>query len=569
MVVIPSDQFQPSYEVRCVLNLLTAPWIPVRRLNSGPDIISPSGLLDHLTEDPVIAIDWPRADFRIATFEFLIGLLATSCPPEDGNDWLDWWESPPDSATLAVKLAPYAHAFNLDGDGPRFLQDIEDLDSAAKPIERLLIESPGTSTIERNTDLLVHRGRVEAMGRPAAAIALYTLQSWAPEGGSGIYTGLRGGGPLSTFVLPGARRTLWHMLWANVPYGEPPDTADLKRVFPWLVPTITANNGRVVMPDGAHPLQAWWGMPRRIRLDFNECELAVACGVTGVRDPISVTSWRQLRHGANYKLWGDVHQLTPRYRVKPTSEVLPLHPQPGGIGYRHWVGLVVSDVAGLRWPAPSVSTWRGERAGDVRRDHQDARHDRILAAGYDMKKANARGFVESEMPLPAIPDAEVRKRVDDLARQLVLAADVVAGLLRKAVRDALFSAGAKVELKWEMLSAVREQLWDGTEAAFHAALAREIRRDASAPGSEPLAWLETLRPLALDLFDAAAPLAADGGSMPKSDDGIRRLLRARRNLGLALLGYGKDGGALFHALELPPVETKPAKTKPPAKGRVR
>jgi CRISPR system Cascade subunit CasA len=564
MVVVPSDQFQPSYEVRCVLNLLTAPWIPVRRLNSGPDIISPSGLLDHLTEDPVIAIDWPRADFRIATFEFLIGLLATSCPPEDGNDWLDWWESPPDSAALAVKLAPYAHAFNLDGDGPRFLQDVEDLVSAAEPIERLLIEAPGASTIVKNTDLLVHRDQVSTLGRPAAAIALFTFQAWAPAGGAGNRTGLRGGGPLSTFVLPGARRTLWHMLWANVPYGEPPNTSDLKRVFPWLAPTLTSDGGRVVTPDGAHPLQAWWGTPRRIRLDFQPADAALPCGLTGVPDTVRVPSWRQRPQGANYQLWGDLHPLTPRYRVKPTSEVLPVHPQPGGIGYRHWVGLVVSDVAGLRWPAPSVSTWRANRAGDVWRDHQDARHDRILAAGYDMDNMKARGFVESEMPLPAIPDAEVRQRVDDLARQLVLAADAVAGLLRKAVRDALFSAGASVKLDWEMLSAVREQLWEGTEAAFHAALARESARAASTPGPEPLTWLEAMRTLALELFDAAAPLAADAGSMPKSDDGIRRLLRARRNLGISLRGYLKDGAALFETLGLPQVEAKQAK-----KGRAR
>ena len=120
---------------------------------------------------------------------------------------------------------------NLDGDGPRFLQDFEELVSGAEPIERLLIETPGDSTLRKNTDLLVHRDRVARLGRAAAAMALYTFQNWAPAGGAGNRTGLRGGGPLITLVLPPAAPSLWHVLWANVPPGQPPTAADLPRVF--------------------------------------------------------------------------------------------------------------------------------------------------------------------------------------------------------------------------------------------------------------------------------------------------------------------------------------------------
>ena len=63
-----------------VLNLLTDAWLPVRRLRSGAGVISPAQLTEALDDDPVIAIDWPRPDFRIATLEFLTGLLATVCP---------------------------------------------------------------------------------------------------------------------------------------------------------------------------------------------------------------------------------------------------------------------------------------------------------------------------------------------------------------------------------------------------------------------------------------------------------------------------------------------------------
>lgn len=554
---MPQDGGRPG-----VLNLITDPWIPVLRQHGNRATIAPIQLADSWDTDPVIAVDWPRADFRIATLELLTGLLATACPPDDSRAWLDWWRAPPTPDALAALFAPYVHAFELDGDGPRFLQDREDLVSGAEPAERLLIEAPGNSTVKKNTDLLVHRGQTAALGRPAAAIALYTFQSWAPAGGAGNRTGLRGGGPLTTFVLPGAQPSLWHLVWANVPVMDvPTDPADLPRIFPWLVLTVTSNNARVVTPETAHLLQAWWGMPRRIRLDFMPCASPTPCGLTGVPDSVLVPSWRQRPQGANYLGWGDMHPLTPRYRVKPNTEVLPLHPQPGGIGYRNWLGLVVAERDGLRIPAPAVNTWRTQRAGDAWGRGNDLRHmeDRLLAAGYDMDNMKARGFVESELPMPAIPDPEVRARVDRLARNLVRGADLAAGLLRRAVRDALFSQGASVKLDWEMLSAMREQVWNGTEATFHDALARDARRPGAGLGPEPEEWRKLLRKLALDLFNEAAPLGADGATLPRSDEGIRRLLRARRTLGLALSGYGKDGAALFEALELPLVETKIAK----------
>lgn len=530
-----------------MFNLLTTPWLPIRRQHTGPGIIAPHQLTEAWNTDPVIALDWPRADFRIAALELLIGLFATACPPEDTNAWMDSWYAPPAPEALAAVFAPYAHAFDLDGDGPRFMQDHEDLVSGPEPIERLLIEAPGASTVGNNTDLLVHRNRVGSMGRAAAAMALYTFQAWAPAGGAGNRTGLRGGGPMSTFALPASQASLWHMLWANVPLGDPPEPGDLPRIFPWLAPTIGSATGRTVTPETAHPLQAWWGMPRRIRLDFVPCDPAVPCGLTGQPDTVQISTWRQRPHGANYEKWGDTHPLTPCYRVKPNAEILPLHPQPGGIGYRHWLGLVVADGQGLRTPAPAITTWR-DRAADVEAPRTP---DRLLAAGFDMDNMKARGFVESEMPLPAIPDAGTRKRVDGLAEDLVRAADLVASVLRRAVRDAVFSPGASVKLDWELLSTVREQLWDATDQAFHHALAREAARAGPGSGDERRDWHALLRRTALDLFTAAAPLEADGNSLAKSDHAIIRILRARRALLFVLQGYSKDGVALFQLLNLP------------------
>lgn len=535
-----------------MLNLINASWLPVIRRNTGRCVIRPSQLSEHCLEDPVIAIDWPRPDFRIATFEFLVGLLATACPPESDRAWLERWHNPPEPATLDEAFAPLAHAFALDGDGPRFLQDFEDLAADGEPVERLLIEAPGESTASKNTDLMVHRDRIASLGRPAAAIALYTLQSWSPSGGAGNRTGLRGGGPLVTVVLPGLSPTLWQAIWANVPLGDASLTeADLPRVFPWLAPTVTSESGRPVTPAIAHKLQCWWGMPRRIRLDFATAETPRSCDLTGAADLTHVVSWRQRPHGAKYAAWGRLHPLTPHYRQKAGSEWLPVHPQPSGIGYRDWLGLVLSSTDGLRLPAATVSVWRNARALDA-----GISRARLLTAGFEMDNMKARGFVEREMPLPTTADQAARDRMDDLARALVLAADQVANLLRSAVRSALFGAGSTVKSDAAVLNASRERLWEQTDTPFFVALEYAAGKSADAAQTGRAKWLQRLRQVALALFDEEAPLSADSGNAA-----ALRIARARRFLGIALSGHGIAGAALLTTLDLPLPEPKASKTK--------
>ena len=167
--------------------------------------------------------------------------------------------------------------------------------------------------------------------------------------------GLRGGGPLTTLVLPRSEASIWHLLWANVPCGTPPPAADLPRVFPWLSPTVTSEGTRAVTPQNAHPLQCWWGMPRRIRLDFSAEDTSGLCDLTDEPDTVQVTSWRQRPRGPNYAAWGRFHPLTPHYALKVGGEYLPVHPQSGGIGYRHWLGLVLQSPDGLRLPADAIA----------------------------------------------------------------------------------------------------------------------------------------------------------------------------------------------------------------------
>ncbi|PYD47835.1 type I-E CRISPR-associated protein Cse1/CasA, partial [Novacetimonas pomaceti] len=157
------------------INLIKDAWLPVRRKSGACNIIRPAQIVEDLKEDPITQFAWPRADFRIASFEFLIGLVATACPPTDRRAWRKEWRTPPSVEKLDEAFARITDAFWLDGPGPRFLQDYEDLQSRQESVERLLIDGPGESTIKRNADLFVHRGQVERLGRATAAMALFTL----------------------------------------------------------------------------------------------------------------------------------------------------------------------------------------------------------------------------------------------------------------------------------------------------------------------------------------------------------------------------------------------------------
>ncbi|NVN10115.1 type I-E CRISPR-associated protein Cse1/CasA [Nguyenibacter vanlangensis] len=544
------------------LNLVTDPWLPVHRRSGMSATIRPAQIVEDIATDPVVAIDWPRADFRIASLEYVIGLLATACPPRDQDAWIERWEEPPSVAELDAAFAPVADAFRLDGPGPRFLQDMEDLQSDREPVERLLINAPGDSTVKKNADLFVHREQIAALGRPAAAMALFTLQSWAPSGGAGNMTGLRGGGPLVTLVLPHESANIWEIVWANTPIGSPVQEVDLPHVFPWLAPTIgSGKNGTSVRPGhNAHPLQCWWGMPRRIRLDFQAAEGGV-CDLTGRRDDVLVTGWRQRPYGASYAGWTGmpygagamIHPLTPRYRQKKDAEWLSVHPQPGGIGYRHWTGLVVNSGDGQRLPASAVLTWRDARFPDI----AGTGRTRLLAAGYDMDNMKARGFVESEMPLPGATDPACQEALDTLARDCVEAADLVAALLRTYVRDALFGKGT-VSPDAILLAGVREQFWTHTEGAFFDLVNRAARvagQDDTGPDDTGLRkdWLRTIGWAAMTQFDATIVLAPDTGMTE-----AQRSAQARRQLRMAVAGSGKAGSAIMVALKIPvPVIRKP------------
>lgn len=498
-----------------VFNLMRAAWLPVRRRSGAVERVAPWQITDGIGDDPFVAFAWPRPDFDGAAHEFLIGLISSATAPEDDDMWAEWWHAPPAPEDLRSRFTSHTHIFDLDGPGPRFLQDLDPLDGAEeKDVAALLIDAPGAQALRNNADLFVKRGSVPVMCRAAAAMALYTLNAYAPAGGKGHRTSLRGGGPLTTLIVADdadGRKTLWERLWLNVETREQinsrneqePPGDDHGRIFPWLVPTRTSDpraGGRVTTPLDVSPLQVYWGMPRRIRLLFEEAD-GRCCGLTGERDSFLVRTYRTKNYGTHYSE-AFAHPLTPYYRRKEKPTIgLPVHPRPGGISYRHWPGLVFPSADGLRDAAQTVRHWRERR-------HEVSAPMRMLAFGYDMDKMKARAWVESEMPLWLLNDEDARIQFARFVDDMINGAGTVAGRLTSAVKEALYERPTDAHGDYGYIA---ERFYRDTEAEFHHMLDEAAETFASDLDVDdpviPLrrTWLRVMKDAALQLFDAYAP----------------------------------------------------------------
>ncbi|WP_237153308.1 type I-E CRISPR-associated protein Cse1/CasA [Oryzibacter oryziterrae] len=540
-------------------NLVHDPWIPVVTRSRQRRWIRPSELTIDAADDPVTDIVWPRADFRGASLEFLIGLLATACPPEDDDDWKLRWDQPPSPTDLSARFDPFASAFSLDGSGPRFLQDRGDLGNEVSPIAGLLIDQPGSNTEKNNADLFVKRGQVQVLGRRTAAMALYALQAFAPAGGAGHRTSLRGGGPLTSLALPGqddtVHATLWHKLWLNVTrlhdaleHGEPLETPEA--AFPWLGDTrLSDKSGVVTTGSDMHPVQCFWGMPRRINLVFEDNVDGLPCDITGEVEPVIVRNYRTRPYGVNYAAVR--HPLTPYYRVKPGDvELLPVHPQPGGIAYRQWLGYVQEGPRAS--PASCVVAAKRRLQGSKR----------LSLFGYDMDNMKARGFVETEMPFLVASSDRKRDKLAILAARMVDGATEVASLLIGQIKAAYQGNVSGLDL-------IRETFFKQTESAFFGRLSAGLEAIEATSDDEEhpellvdlgKLWLErTLAPKALDVFDAHVD--AKAVVMIADIKAFQHIADARRIVAAALSGHGPSGRNIVKAVTgaEPPKQAKKAK----------
>lgn len=514
------------------MNIVSSAWLDVRRKDGSRQKIAPWQIVERdnpvveFGDNPVVELIAPRPDFLGALYQLLIGLLQIAFAPKDEDQWEEYRKTPPKPEDLRSAFEPFIPAFKLiNPDGPAFLQDFALPDGEQKAIASLLIESPGDNTLKKNLDHFVKRDQQAGFCEGCVATALFTLQTNAPSGGSGHRTGLRGGGPMTTLLMLEPSASLWQKLWLNVlpqdhqeGYGAPaPDNA---AVLPWLAPTRLSDKGRATLPEDASPLQAYWGMPRRIRLE-TENRLAGVCSLCGGPSEGLIRYYRTKNYGVNYEgTW--YHPLTP-YRRDPKMEKPPLSlkGQQGGLGYRHWLGLLWQDDDSGYEAAQITALFNDGRAVEVGDSGQDGIG--LWCFGFDMDNAKARCWYEHRFPVMAI------KRVyqeDFLARvsELIASAKEVVGLLRSQIKAAWFERPKDAKGSMAM---VDQSFWQATEEVFYKQLEILLRQPENNRYMSPDVagqWLHALRHHAWALFDH---WVLEGNPEQMN---MKRIIRARNQL---------------------------------------
>lgn len=527
------------------MNLINDAWIPVRRANGTTEKIEPWRLTDHMGagNSPIVAVASPRPDFDGALTQFLIGLMQTTCTPETESAWWNWRESPPAPDVLASKFKLVAGAFNLSRDeGSLFMQERLAADDKSKPhpVSYLLIGAATDSTLKQNIDHFQKRLATEedCLCPECSAAALYTLQTFAPSGGGGgegKFTGIRGGGPLTTLILG---KTLWETVWLNVVYGNTFKATTNLPIFPWINTKAFITEKSPVKTVHSNDMDArhvCWGMPRRIYLDFTENSSETQCLVCRQVTASVCRRYRDRSGGLTYRYEVRVNNkkekkpswIFPHHPLSPYNENCDpedthpsaVHPQPGGIGYRHWLGLVENSTKGntRRLPATVVEQFRSTAREDCR----------MWAFGFDMDNMKARCWYDATMPILAV-DEGLESAFSAAVDQVVQAAFWVADILRKRTKDALFGDS---EPSGE-LGFVQADFWSATEAQFFENV-RDLRDVMRQGGGEyPVLeqWLTTLRRAAFTVFDTYSQT----GDFDAADP--RRVALARNELAKSLNG---------------------------------
>ncbi|MBS0970676.1 type I-E CRISPR-associated protein Cse1/CasA [Nissabacter archeti] len=483
-------------------SLLTTAWLPARFKDGRLGKIAPSQLADK----NIIDIAAPRADLQGAAWQFLIGLLQTARPPEDSEEWEDIWHDGLTEQQVTEAFARLEHAFQFGPASPSFMQDIEPLKGDPIAIGQLLVEAPGAQTTKFNKDHFVKRGTLEKLCPHCAALALFALQTNAPSGGQGYRTGLRGGGPITTLLeLKHTDATrdypLWRKLWLNVmPQPQDETPAYDARIFPWLAPTRTSEKASgITTPTDSHVLQAYWGMPRRFRIDFANT-VEGDCDLCGEHHPALLQQITAKNYGVQYVGWR--HPLTPYRRPKKEGgELFSLKGQPGGLVYRDWLGLMHTTHSenNEEYPAEVVTAYQSHKL------REPGIRVGLWGFGYDFDNMKARCWYEHHTPLLMLTDeqwqqlqAPIQRAVANATRQL--------SFLKSALKEAWFDNPKEARGDFSFIDV---DFWHQTEPCF-TELLDNITSDADSPLTtkqreeitvQEKAWQRYLRRFAMNYFD--------------------------------------------------------------------
>jgi CRISPR system Cascade subunit CasA len=440
------------------MNLFKDPWIPVVTSEGKSTRVAPDRLGDAQR------LDAPRPDLNAALIQFLIGFQQT----RDGLD---------------------PEAFNLLGNGPRFMQQEVDGDSLS--IGSMLFGRPGESTVKQNRDFFTARCDSTDLCLSCAAASLLTLQMMATSGGRGHRQSLRGGCFLTTVILGNylAETVRLNQLPEEdfLALGNP---AGIK--IPWIEKGLDE-----VTPEDGHPAILFWAAPRPIWLDDPEEGKCSLCGMQGQ----VVSSYKCRPRGTRFIEWR--HHLTP-YRSNK-GKLFPLSAA-GQLSYRHWLGLIQCDEKQSITPSAIVHHHL---------NYGPEGQYRLWVFGYEAKNFEIRRWHESVFPLL------VTEGMEEAIEDAISVADQIGTKLVDVSRNLQKSKKPietvkQIERDRERWGWLKEWFWRRTEPYFYRFLSdRNMDK-----------WIAELRRTAEALFDEqflVDPALGDISKVARARDKLTRI----------------------------------------------
>ena len=459
------------------MNLLNDKWIPILRMSGKSEDISPHQIITDQETDPVLSICSPYPHFDAALLQFLIGLFQWMELLEDEEDLMDLLISPPSPNEVSDKLNSIKHAFELFDDKTPFMQE-NPLDGGSFPIEMLGLERPGENTRKLRTDWFYKHDEVKGVHPHAAAMMLLSAQAFAPQSGSGYKVSIRGSSPLSTIIEIKSNPqnsdkppTLWHQIAVNLLDSQSMEslTADksknqLSDIFPWMEPERFV--GKSIHPQDAHPLQAYFAMPQRFKLELSDN--SGNCSLTGKHTNRLIESFIKTKKGVDYQLnW--IHPLCP---IQVSDKDGRYAMRKGAVGHRNWpvYAMTLSDTSE---PAPIVS--QNLRNFDLKGEIQ------INAEKAEFKNNDFMRWQQAQMPLFHLEEGEnrlLKEVVDQLLEGNQTIIDITAEHIRSfpkhQANSNLFSKKDRPSVK----AKVSESLWQRSESRFYETLSLVIEKIA-------------------------------------------------------------------------------------------
>jgi len=508
------------------MNLLKDTWLPVLKQDGTQDLAAVHQITQNHDVNPIIELDAPRPDFRNSLYQLLIGIIQTAASPEDEDNWEDLFYHPYEEESLKNKLKRIEDCFEIDSQGPSFMQDYELLeDQESENLRNLFVDLPSNEHFSKRIP-----AKIDAYW---AAVLLYSLQTFGPAGGRGMRTGIRGGGPVTTLLIPGdkeeRRTTLWEKIWFNIfpqkairGFTGNHDKTEKSDIFPWMKPTVVSGKtGRSVYPQDCSPLVMFFAMPRRIRLIFAYRE--DVCDITGKKTHAVVTGYRTYHSGNDYQgHW--IHPLSAyRYQKNTSDPPISIKGSPGGFPYRDWM-LFALEYPGKDSITPlNVQYAARQHPMDARKEIMRIRDSVTWNAGYDLDKMKARCWYESVMPVYPL-DHNQAVFVKLFTVNAIAAVQDCISSIRTGIKTAWYKSDPK-EIKGDF-SFIDNDFYTRTEKDFYRILDTLVQNaeNDSIRSNCSKEWQKIIRKNTFDIFDS--------WSLSQHEEGLdmKRIISGRNSL---------------------------------------